>query len=672
MADVIVKVIEGRAVVQVAGVPGDLLAQVTSAATLASSARDEAVAAAAVVAGSGVVRVRAVSTAPVVLSPAPSNIGGSAASDGDLFLLASQPTPAENGPYVLVGGVLQRPVGFEIGDLMSAGQRFFAVAGDYEGSTIYLTGAESVIIGTDPLRFAKDGSPVPVFERVILIGDSITESSDFPTTNWATQIGARLGLTPENLGEGGDEVADRAGAIMSHDRYDGDLITIKLGDNDVHFSDANDQGNRWIIDHGLLAMTLHAAVPSDFPSLVTADDMAVGSGAWLELSSSYDPSGRYSSTAGATLIAPVLSARSIALLGWWNDGLSGDFRVEIGTEVYGPFSVTPSIVSGGGSVQTDDGETFMPFAMIFDGLALGDHEVRIIQTSGTICISKVIGLSGDLVEGPVVAVGNMYRRKDNGPDTGWNQGGSTGGEARAALFNRFIDENVRICQRLGLSRVLKWDVSAAIDPDIHLKPDGLHPIQAGQDALAQSLLALLQQSMIRPDEKRGTDLARSAAIPLAGYKPREGTVLVREAFRWVGKDATEALGGGAGSYTPTHLLGSGSITLSSATGRYVKTSQGVVHAVSDTMITGASSPSGGFYLELAPAAVGLPVFGTVSVRVDGLEAALGTKPVQAAVIEVSGKVYAWFSVIDGGAAADFGPYLKNGGRITVTATYLIS
>lgn len=51
MADVIVRVVEGRAVVQVAGVPSDLLAQVTAAAAQAGEARDEAVAAAADVAG---------------------------------------------------------------------------------------------------------------------------------------------------------------------------------------------------------------------------------------------------------------------------------------------------------------------------------------------------------------------------------------------------------------------------------------------------------------------------------------------------------------------------------------------------------------------------------------------------------------------------------------------
>jgi hypothetical protein len=479
------------------------------------------------------VRVRAVSVLPADLT-SPATLGGVTPANGDLFLLAGEAAPAGNGLYLMSGGNLARSADYDTAAEIPPGLIVSVAEGDYAGRVFILNTPGPITLGTTALPFVllpgRPSSAAPAITSFTAIGDSITESSDFPTTNWVTQLGAALGVTPTNLAQGGDQLGDQTGFAMTRLPAAGHLYTFGVGTNDVQFSGSTNVQRRWLFAQGQLAAIMHLALPVAYPERVTAADMTTSAGTWTALGSGYEPTARFTSNNGAVKRATVYGT-SVAVMIWINDSLDGAITVTIDGETFGPFPVQPSALSGGATTATDDGETYLPVVMIFDGLALKDHVVSVANTAVEgkfIVVSKVIGFDGSPIDGPVVLVGNLY---DRGP-TGWATG-AAGAEGRTALFNQAIADNVEICNRLGLHRVRLWDWSTVINSLTLLKADELHPDQDGHDALYASALTELRRVLFPAAEIDPARAARTAMSQFIGFPVKNESVLVRRNERWV-------------------------------------------------------------------------------------------------------------------------------------------
>ena len=645
------------------------VAAAASAAAAVTSAAQAAAAAGAITASS--VRLRTVSLVPVSLASTPSEVGGATLASADLVLLAGQTDRGDNGVYVYSAGTLTRSLAFDTGTELIAGYRFFVTDGHYSGQTFFLETEGALVIGTTDLSFRLGGRAVPRYTRMICLGDSLTESSDFPTTNWVKQIGAVFGLTPSNLGEGGDQLGDRAGAGFNIAPTATDLLTMGLGTNDQQATNSQDTNRRWLIKSGHAALILHMATPASYGERVTADDMSTSAGTWTGMADGVDPTGRFTSNNGAVKRATV-SGSSVVILFWLNESLSGEMTVSIDGETFDPIPLLPTTLSGGASVTTDDGETYLPCVLVFDNLADKDHVVSIASTGveGTfVVVSKVMGFNGETVEGPTLLVANLH---DRGA-VGWATGGA-GVEKRTALFNRAILDNVALANRLGLVRVRLWDWSTSISQDLTLlKADEFHPSQLGHNRLTATGLQVLDQVLLSPDTLWPDAITRAKRARYRGLLPFDQSLMLFDAEGWRPQTIAE-IGETLGltptvATTPTAVhSGSGSFSITNAVGAY-SSGAGFVTATAKIEISAVSSPTGTFFIRLAPESVGVPYLSAINVHCSGLEAAADTMTPQALTFSTGGLVFAQLSMLDGGTTVDFSPFLKVGAIITVSVTY---
>lgn len=479
------------------------------------------------------VRVRAVSTIPADLT-SPATLGGVTPANGDVFLLAGEAAPGANGIYLMSGGNLARSPDYDTAAEVPPGLVVSVSEGDYAGRVFVLNTPGPVTLGSTALSFVLlPGRPsiaAPGLTSLITIGDSITESADFPTTNWVEQMGDALGLTPTNLAQGGDELGDQAPFAMRRLPAAGELYTFGVGTNDAQFSNAYDTSTRWLFAQSHLAVLMHLATPASYSERISAADMTTEAGTWTALGSDYEGTARFTSNNGAVKRGTVFGS-SVAVFVWLNDSLDGEFTIQIDDETFGPFPALPSTLSGGGTVTTDDGESYRPAVMIFDGLAAKDHVVSVANTAVEgrfIVLGKIVGYDGTAIAGPTVLAPNLY---DRGP-LGWATG-AAGAEERTAYLNQIIEENVAICGRLGLTRVRFWNWASTITSLSMLKADELHPDQDGHDALFATGMATVRQCLFSGAELAPNQAARAAFVELQGYQPKEQSLVIRQGERWL-------------------------------------------------------------------------------------------------------------------------------------------
>ncbi len=621
------------------------------------------------------VRVRAASTIPADLT-SPATIGGVTPANGDTFLLAGEAAPGANAVYLMSGGNLARSPDFDTAAEVPPGLIVSVSEGDYAGRVFVLDTPGPITLGSTPLSFVLlPGAPslrAPALTDFVCIGDSITESSDFPTTNWVEQMGAALGLTPDNMAEGGDQLGDQAPFAMRQLPAAGDLFTFCIGTNDAQQTNATDVPRRWLFAQGHLAVMMHLATPVGYSERVTAADMTTAAGTWTALNPDYEGTARFTNNNGAVKRGTVFGS-TVAVFVWLNDALDGEFTISIDDETFGPFPALPTTLSGGSPVITDDGETYFPAVMIFDGLAPKDHLVSVANTAVEgkyIVLGKIAGFDGSPIDGPVVLVGNLY---DRGP-AGWATGGA-GVEERTGLMNQIMEDNVAICQRLGLQRVRFWNWSSTITSLSMLKADELHPDQDGHDAFFASGMATLR-NVLFPQGELVPDIARREKfVQLAGYQPRESATLVRINERWVSTSIetfTASILGTRTAITPGLSCASGDAFMTGAETWFQRSANGMVTATAAASISSVSSPSGTAFVKLMDLQAGDAVVpGAATIWVDGLEAASDSMVPLAKVIEIGGVAYAALQMLDGGVAGGFAQYFKAGSSFSVTAQFFV-
>lgn len=416
------------------------------------------------------------------------------------------------------------------------------------------------------------------------------------------------------------------------------------------------------------------ATPASYGERVTADDMTTSAGTWTGMTDGVDPTGRFTSNNGAVKRATV-SGSSVVVLFWINQSLTGEMTVIIDDETFDPIPLLPTTLSGGASVTTDDGEEYLPCVLVFDNLADKDHVVSIGCTGaeGTfLVLSKVMGFNGVPVEGPTLLVANLY---DRGP-AGWATGGS-GVERRTALFNRAVLDNVALANRLGLVRVRFWDWSTSINKDLTLlKADELHPSQLGHNRLTATGLQALDQVLLSPDALWPDAMTRAKRARYRGLLPFDQSIMLFDSEGWHPQTATQ-LGEILGltplvATTPTAVHGgTGSFSITNAVGAYVA-GAGVVTATAKIEISAVSSPTGTFFIRLAPESAGAPYLSAVTVHCSGLEVAADAMTPQALTVTAGGFVFAQLTMFDGGTTVDFSPFLKVGAVIVVSVTYPVA
>lgn len=621
------------------------------------------------------VRVRAVSTIPADLT-SPASLGGVTPANGDLFLLAGEAAPGANGVYLMAGGNLARSPDYDTAAEVPPGLIVAISEGDYAGRAFILNTPGPITLGSTALSFVLLGDtpslPAAPLTRFVTIGDSITESADFPTTNWVEQMGAALGLTPDNLAEGGDELGDQAGFAMSQLPALGDLFTFGIGTNDVQPSSATNVQKRWLFAQGHLAVLMHLATPVAYPERIAATAMTTAAGTWTALGSQYEGTAAFTSNNGAVKRGTVFGS-TVAVFVWLNDSLDGEFTVLIDDETFGPFPAQPTALSGGASVITADGETFFPAVMLFDGLAPKDHVVSVANTGAEgkiIVLGKIAGYDGSAVNGPPVLVGNLY---DRGP-TGWATG-AAGVEERTAYANQIIEENVAICNRLGLERVRLWNWAGTINSLSMLKADELHPDQDGHDALFASGMRTLRQVLIPADEAETSLAGRANHVQMTGFQPKDGTLIIRSGERWTTSSVTalaDSIMGERATTSPALSCESGDAFITNAAVFYQKSANGLVTVNASTGISSVASPSGTAYFRLYELRPGETLISTAAaVWVSGLEAASDTLVPVAKVVEIGGYAWAALNMLDAGALVGFAQHLKAASQISVTAQFFV-
>ena len=297
------------------------------------------------------------------------------------------------------------------------------------------------------------------------IGDSLT------VNGIGSQLADHFDWVVNTTAQGGNTTSDQSPGCFLFSPANGDIYTQWTGTNDkiIGKSNANEQS---AFQSGHLAEMLHLGTPEG-SNKVRAQSMA-STGTWVNNTGvSVDSKGRTSTTNNSTLSCTV-TGTSVAFVGQWNGAQTGQFSISIDGVSKGTFNATPP----GGTVPSNVGNNFGPFALVFSGLSNASHTVLITVTSAT-GASNVVYV--DFVAGyiattntsfPIVVVGNTHDFTSAGNTA---QGTTT---AENTTFKGLIASNVTTAQGLGLN-VSMVDVDSLVGNSSFIGPDGVHLTQAG-------------------------------------------------------------------------------------------------------------------------------------------------------------------------------------------------
>lgn len=366
-------------------------------------------------------------------------------------------------------------------------------------------------------------------------GDSISAGFNASSTSerYTTQLSVARGLPETNTADSGDVVADQCNYAFTRVIAADDVNIWALGTNEFLWysgTDAVQRAKAFLYGEGHLASLLHLGVASGYVNRVTAQAMTTNAGVWTNANAGEDSGAAFTLTQNGEKEGTVSGSTVVVIFRAYDlsQTTGATIQVEIDGVVQGTWETQCETLSGGGSIESDEGNFSVPIPLIFDGLEDREHTVTVTKTDtggGTafLYLSEILGFNGEPVEGPVTLAANTYECTDTGYANAGD--GAVQARTRQKRVNRIWARNVAIAQRLGLQRTWLWDWAAAIDPAVHLDTDGLHPNNAGHDALTASAEDLLDAMQAGHQQLLPPDVVADAAVPRRGIGPLQGYLI---------------------------------------------------------------------------------------------------------------------------------------------------
>lgn len=319
-----------------------------------------------------------------------------------------------------------------------------------------------------------------------LWGDSLGVgfyASSFVSTAYAPLVADGLGAELNNWSFGNAMVADMATSMFSRPTLVGDVHVMHLGTNDMHTYEGNATKQAVYGLAHLANLVWLSTLDSD--KVYAQSSSAVKSGTWANASGPVAPTGMFSSSNGANITFTVSGTVVYVCMCFIDPSVyavTGQYTVHIDGNLVGTFNTAP-----GASILTILGQTVSPKVHRFSGLSDTSHTVVVTATStDPIVVGWVAGKNNTVTAGlakPKVVSGTVPRFNATGYS---NFGGS---DADALAFSNLNSANVSALSGDGLNVVLA-DTRAALNTTTDLYSDGLHWVDSGHLAAANTIIAV--------------------------------------------------------------------------------------------------------------------------------------------------------------------------------------
>jgi lysophospholipase L1-like esterase len=272
-------------------------------------------------------------------------------------------------------------------------------------------------------------------------------------------------------------VGDQTPAVLGFHVAAGDRSTIMLGANDErHY--AVDSTKQSYYRDGLRNLIGWLALASK----QTARSVGGETGAWSN--TQIQGIGHATSTLGASKTFTVSGTTVYAAVTLADSaGNNAPYSISIDGVVQGNYaSSAPGMISIGAPTPYAYADRLHRFA----GLAAGNHTITVTQTgAGNLAVEWAAGNAQTAF--PRVFVGNIIRQAD-ASGSGYSKWG--GSDANVASYNADVAQIVSDFRSDGLAVTLV-DVHSALNNTTDLSRDGLHPVQSGQDKIAEAFLSAI-------------------------------------------------------------------------------------------------------------------------------------------------------------------------------------
>ncbi len=299
-------------------------------------------------------------------------------------------------------------------------------------------------------------------DTIYAVGDSITKGTNI-TNPYPKTVSAWTGMPAVNLGIGGTQLAEEIAAIYGVQPMPSDKVLLLTGYNDMRYFGATTA--HW--EQSLRAVLAWLATSTKY----TAQSLAA-TGAWTNVSSTVNPIGRWSATAGSTLTATTRGA--VVYVGSIQQtNLTGSFLVSVDGVDYGPYQTQGGTTYAGG-------KNYGPVLIRIDGLADTTHSVVVKVLSGRVYCDWI----GHPTPGPSVYAGEVLRMRATSYALGapFNKGS----DAAVAAYTAALQAHIATLTADGLTITfvpLKYDPATQV-----LTSDRVHPSENGQATMAISWL----------------------------------------------------------------------------------------------------------------------------------------------------------------------------------------
>jgi hypothetical protein len=311
-------------------------------------------------------------------------------------------------------------------------------------------------------------------------GDSLTNTDGQPVACYVSKLNSELETTFNNFAVPGSMVGDQTPVVLGIHVAAGDRSTIMLGANDERHYGVDSMKQSYYRD-GLRNLIGWLALAGK----QTARSVDSETGPWSN--TRIQGIGRVTSTIGAsktftvsgtTVYAAVTLADSAG-----SAGNNATYSISIDGVLQGNYaSSAPGMISIGAPTPYAYADRLHRFA----GLPAGNHTITVTQTgAGNLAVEWAAGNAQTAF--PQVFVGNIIRQAD-ASGSGYSMWG--GSDANVASYNADVARIVSDFRNDGLAVTLV-DVHSALNNTADLSRDGLHPVQSGQDKIAEAFLSAM-------------------------------------------------------------------------------------------------------------------------------------------------------------------------------------
>jgi hypothetical protein len=355
-------------------------------------------------------------------------------------------------------------------------------------------------------------------------GDSFQEQPNAHTAgdSMAKKACDLLGVIADIDATSGETSADKQDGIFSREPAATDISFIALGQNDVQFVGNGADVEGRLNDVGALHLANHfqLGVPTGARRYLASAMTPSGGHAWVADGDIAEGGALKSSQQNDVLQALVADSRFVVVIYKVKNGNAGKFRVYTDETSYvSPAdSVGFSAAPYGTAVLSNTGQTYARYALVFDlGRRKPLTKVQMQVTSATgagnvVSICAVYGLSGEPLDGPMVAVADLSDRGDAGYLT------AAASVQNLPTVSRLINQSAAIAAACGL-RMVPVALSTALTVATDLAVDEFHPSEVGATVGAAAIVEAIENaatdlSVTRPDLETLAMMQNAAGHPL--------------------------------------------------------------------------------------------------------------------------------------------------------------